>query len=284
MAQIRLQPPDPFNFRSPDDWPRWKRRFQQFREALGLSEEAATKQIGTLLYCLGEEADAVFSLTNPTAEERGNYDNILAKFDSFFQVRKNVIYERTRFNKRNQQSGETAEEYIVALYDLVNNCNYGALREEMIKDRLVVGIRDSALSEKLQTDSTLTLERAKTSIRQREAVREQQKALKSEDKVTGDGSLDAFHSKQQGHPRSNRGRRNERRDHVRNTPKPEAKCSRCGREQHPRFQCPARDAQCHYCNKRERSLQCTMSQENRLSGPERRRSRLRISGHRVQRR
>jgi hypothetical protein len=109
MAEIRLQPPDPFNFRSPDDWPRWKRRFQQFREASGLSEGTATKQIGTLLYCLGEEADAVLSSTNPTAEERTNYDSVLAKFDSFFQVRKNVIYEQARFNQRKQQSGETAE-------------------------------------------------------------------------------------------------------------------------------------------------------------------------------
>ena len=38
MAQIRLEPPEPFNFRKPDDWSRWKRRFQQFREASGLSE------------------------------------------------------------------------------------------------------------------------------------------------------------------------------------------------------------------------------------------------------
>jgi hypothetical protein len=139
----------------------------------------------------------------------------------------------------------------------------------MIRDRLVVGIRDRALSEKLQTDSTLTLEKAKTSIRQREAVHEQQKALKSEEKSASDGSLDAFHSKQQTHPRGYRGRRNERRDHARNTPMgarqplrdpmAEAKCGRCGREQHPRaqLQCPARDAQCHSCSKKGHySAQC----------------------------
>ena len=177
MAQIRLQTPDPFNFRNPDDWPRWKRRFQQFREASGLSEEAPSKQTSTLLYCLGEEAEAVLSSTNATAEDRGDYDRVLAKLDSFFQVRKNVIYERARFNRRNQQSGETAEQYIMTLYDLAEHCDYGALKEEMIRDRLVVGIRDSALSEKLQMDSVLTLESAKKLIRQREAVHEQQLAL-----------------------------------------------------------------------------------------------------------
>ena len=52
MAEIRLQPPEPFNFRNPDDWQRWKRRFQQFQEASGLSEASEKKQISTLLYCL----------------------------------------------------------------------------------------------------------------------------------------------------------------------------------------------------------------------------------------
>ena len=168
MAQIRLEPPEPFNFRKPDDWSRWKRRFQQFREASGLSEATTTKQISTLLYCLGEEAEAVLTSTNATKDDRADYDRALGKFDSFFQVRKNVIYERARFNRLNQQCGETAEQYIMALYDLAECCDYGQMTEEMIRDRLIVGIRDTTLSEKLQLDSALTLESAKKAIRQRD--------------------------------------------------------------------------------------------------------------------
>ena len=170
MAQIRLQPPDPFNFRDPDDWPRWKRRFQQFRVASGLVEEDAIEQISTFLYCLGEEAEAVLTSTNATEDDRKEYDLILAKFVEFFHVRKNVIYERARFNRRNQLSGETAEEYIMVLYNLADNCDYGGMKTEMIRDRLVVGIRDHALSEKMQMDPKLTLETVKKTIRQKEAV------------------------------------------------------------------------------------------------------------------
>ena len=264
MAQIRLQPPDPFNFRNPDDWPRWKRRFQQFREASGLSEAAAPKQISTFLYCLGEEAEAVLSSTNATAEERRVYDRVLAKFDSFFQVRKNVIYERARFNRRDQQSGETAEQYIMTLYDLAEHCDYGTLTEELIRDRLVVGIRDTALSQKLQMDPALTLESAKKAIRQREAVYEQQQVLKGVNKATS--SLYAIRPKRQTNPRF-REHRSERRDYARDTqtstkqpprnPQTGGKCSRCGRERHPREKCPARDAQCHNCNRRGHySAQC----------------------------
>ena len=75
MAEIRLQPPEPFNFRNPDDWQRWKRRFQQFREASSLDESTQTKQVSTLLYCLGEEAEAVLASTNTSEEERKQYDS-----------------------------------------------------------------------------------------------------------------------------------------------------------------------------------------------------------------
>ena len=121
-----------------------------------------------------------------TTDDRKDYVTVLKKVDGFFQVRKNVIYERARFNQRNQQSGETAEQYIMALYDLAQHCNYGEIKDEMIRDRLAVGIHDCSLSEKLHLDPSLTLETAKKTIRQQEAVHEQQKVLKGNDKSTTD--------------------------------------------------------------------------------------------------
>ena len=179
MAQLRLEPPAPFNFRTPDDWPRWRKRFEQFRVASGLANDDAVKQVNTLLYCLGEEAEGVLSSTNVTADERKVYDTVLEKLDGFFKVRRNVIFERARFNRRNQLGTESAEQYIMELYRLAESCNYGDFKDEMIRDRLVVGIRDAALSQQLQLDPELTLEKAKKKIRQREAVGEQQRELNS---------------------------------------------------------------------------------------------------------
>ena len=65
------------------------------------------------------------------------------------------------------------EQYITTLYQLIETCKYGTLKDELLRDRCVVGIRDTALSEKLQMDATLTLDRAKLLIRQKEAVKEQ---------------------------------------------------------------------------------------------------------------
>ena len=126
--------------------------------------------LSKLLYCLGEEADDVLTSTNISEKDRKKYDSLMAKFDNFFKVRKNVIFERIRLNRRSQLDGESAEQYITALYWLIDSCDYSALKEEMLRDRIVVGIRDVALSERLQMDADLTLEKAKKQVRQKEAV------------------------------------------------------------------------------------------------------------------
>lgn len=48
----------------------------------------------------------------------------------------------------------------------------------MIRDRIVVGIRNAPLSEKLQLDSALTLEKAVIQVRQSEAIKQQQPLLR----------------------------------------------------------------------------------------------------------
>lgn len=85
MAHIRLAPPDPFNFAQPDDWPRWKRRFEQFRVASGLASEAEPRQVSTLLYCMGEDADNVLTSTNITDAEKQKYATVVKKFEDFFE-------------------------------------------------------------------------------------------------------------------------------------------------------------------------------------------------------
>eukprot|EP00731_Ephydatia_muelleri_P034495 Em0062g18a len=123
----------------------------QFRVASGLANEDDAKQ-----------------------ERQGKLWAFVKKLDDYFGVRRNVIFERARFNRRDQLEGETADEYIATLFSLAENCEYGGLKDELIRDRLVVGIRDETLSRQLQLDPELTLK----SIRQREAVKDQQQSLK----------------------------------------------------------------------------------------------------------
>jgi hypothetical protein len=77
---------------------------------------------------MSEEGDDVLTSTNISAANRKKFDSVIGKFDVFFDVRKNVIYECAKFNQRKQAEGESAEQYITALYSLLDTCNYGGLK------------------------------------------------------------------------------------------------------------------------------------------------------------
>ena len=99
------------------------------------------------------------------------------KFEAHFVVKRNVIFERDKFNLRSQQDGESVDNFITDLYCLAEYCEFGTLRDDLIRDRIVVGIKDKKLSEQLQLDSKLTLEKAITKTRQSETVKKQQTVL-----------------------------------------------------------------------------------------------------------
>ena len=73
----------------------------------------------------------------------------MAKFDSFFSVRKNVVIEHIKFNKRSQLPDKPVEQFITSLYNLAADCNFGELKDKLIRDRIVVRIRAASLSERL---------------------------------------------------------------------------------------------------------------------------------------
>ena len=67
-------------------------------------------------------------------------------------MRKNLIIEGAKFSKHSQLPDEPVEQFITSLYNLAADCNFGELKDELIHDRVVVGIRDVSLSERLQMD------------------------------------------------------------------------------------------------------------------------------------
>ena len=51
-----------------------------------------------------------------------------------------------------QHRDKSAKQYIVALYNLAESCEYENIKSKLIRVCLVVGIRDMGLSERLQAD------------------------------------------------------------------------------------------------------------------------------------
>ncbi|CDQ81803.1 unnamed protein product [Oncorhynchus mykiss] len=122
-----------------------------------------------------EEMDTPEDLQDDNLIERDHFHSSNnEQQDGHLAVMRNVILERTKFSQRQQEAGETADDFISALHCLSEHCGYGALLSEMIRDRLVAGLHDRRLSKQLQIDPELTLDKAVTRIRQTELVKKQQ--------------------------------------------------------------------------------------------------------------
>ncbi|KAL1434669.1 hypothetical protein MTO96_011444 [Rhipicephalus appendiculatus] len=118
---------------------------------------------------MGEQAEEIYATFALSEENSKKFDAVVEQFDKYFIPRRNVIFERAKFNTRVQQDGESAEYFVTALHTLSKDCEFGALREEFVRDRLVVGIKDT--SARLQLDADHTLQKALDSVRQIETVR-----------------------------------------------------------------------------------------------------------------
>ena len=180
MAAFQIPPPESFNFSRPEEWPKWVRQFECFRYASGLSEKEEPIQVHTLIYSMGDQADDILSSFSLLEEDRNKYKTVLDKFQGYFVKRKNIIFERARFNRRKQEVGEPVEDFIMDLYRLSEHCGYGTLLDEMIRNRIVVGLLDAALSEKLQLDPDLNLDKAVKTARESESIKQQQTLLRND--------------------------------------------------------------------------------------------------------
>ena len=176
VANYQVPPPDKFSFK-PEDWTRWIRRLERFRKATGLDQKSGENQVNTLVYSMGEEADDIMVSFGLTADDAKQYELVKNRFESHFIIKRNIIFERAKFNLRSQQEGESVETFITDLHCLAEHCEFGVLKDELIRDRIVVGLKDKKLSEKLQLNPKLTLEKAVTQARKSETVKKQQDIL-----------------------------------------------------------------------------------------------------------
>lgn len=72
-----------------------------------------------------------------------------------------------------------ADDLITPLYILIENCEYGTLKDEMSRDGILVSIRDVKLSENLQMDPELDLTQAVNKVRHMETIKQEQSLVHS---------------------------------------------------------------------------------------------------------
>ena len=155
MALYHISTMEQFNFSKPEEWPQWIKKFECFHQASSLASKSEESQVNMLIYSMGQKADNILQSFRLSADDEKSYETVKQKFEGYFVQCRNPIFERAKFNMQKQGETEPVDNFITNLYTLAKHCGYNTLHDEMIRDRNVVGIRDSRLSEKCRWNLTL---------------------------------------------------------------------------------------------------------------------------------
>lgn len=252
MAHFDYRVPEALSLDTVEDllprWKRFKQQFQIFVTAAGFDRISESRKAALLLNCIGTEAQDLYLNVLKKNEEIDKYEHILKIFDDYFAPKQNEVMNTFNFNNRRQEDGENFDSFYSNIKQLVKNCNFMDLESRMLRDRIVMGIRDRNLQRKLLEIKDLTLDMAVDKCRAAELSREHMKRIQENDKSSV--SVDTLYNhREHSHNKteakymySNRNRQNN------NFNKKYYHCLKCNQEHGPR-QCPAFGKTCSKCKK-----------------------------------
>ena len=144
-----------------ENFRRFRQQLEIYMSAAGFDAETTPKkkQVAIILNIAGEEAIEVFNTFTFTEEEKDDPAVLLTKFQHHCEPKKNITYERHIFNTRMQQPTQSFDGFLTELRLQAKKCGYGTLNDELIRDRLVVGIRDDKVRSRLLREPDLTLQK-----------------------------------------------------------------------------------------------------------------------------
>ena len=94
---------------------------------------------------------------------------------SFGTVREVLRTPEELFFSRSQESGECIDKYATVLRNMADNCEFRDFKDSLIRDRIVLGVTDNHVRERLLRVPDLTLEKALEISRAAEATQSQLK-------------------------------------------------------------------------------------------------------------
>ena len=221
----------------------WQPRWSRFRTVSKLNTEDESVQIDSLIYSMGSRAESIFSSLGLGEEEVGVYNAVKQAFEEYFSTRRYIIYERAKFFRRVQAEGESVVQFIRALNESADRCEFPD-RATQIRDRIVVGMCDQTVSREMQRMDIALLTEAKAvwMTRQAEEAERQMRELtlpKSVDEVKP-----SRRRKPRVAPSSHQSNTKSNSDRITQLCGP---CSRCGHVKHFNDKCPAIDRRCNVC-------------------------------------
>eukprot|EP00118_Oscarella_pearsei_P024302 m.303615 g.303615 ORF g.303615 m.303615 type:complete len:404 (+) comp40836_c0_seq2:158-1369(+) len=258
-SALTTRPPALLNLADPahkgENWKNFERQWKYFSVAAKIDDEPGKVQTAFLLNTIGDDGlDLYETFTWDEEDDAKDIAKVLKKYRDYCVPVLDETFERYTFYQRDQAPGEPMSEYITAVTKLARTCNFGIAKDTHIRDRLVQGIRDGSLRQKLFEKQPLTMEKCLAILRANEVNKYRAQA------ITTAETVQHVRSKPKPKPKPNTGRSTtdqQRHQPNRSTQKPGKlhyggeKCSYCGlAHASQKSSCSAVERECRKCGKK----------------------------------
>ncbi|UYV79499.1 K02A2.6-like [Cordylochernes scorpioides] len=247
-----LPPPSAFTIdqNDPNKWPKWRKKFENYIIASDLDSKTIQQQRAILLHIIGDSALEIYNTfgfeenaQSPTIKD------ILDKYDQYFRPFKNTIYKRYIFFTCEQKLNQTFDDFVTEIKGKAEDCEFENIKDSLIRDRIVLGCRDTTLREKYLQNPDLTLSLA---INQGQAAEASQKQLRNIEKDSIDAIRKNFNEKYK--PTTSL-KNSYTSNPVRANFNKSIRCSKCNMA-HDFGKCPAYGKECYKCRQPNHFSNC----------------------------
>eukprot|EP00117_Sycon_ciliatum_P031337 scpid17782/ scgid3606/ Retrotransposable element Tf2 155 kDa protein type 1 len=235
--------------------------WRDFSVCQHLASQAREARVATLRQCFDEELRRFIREDIICIPASADVDLMLERIQAYIRRQRNPLLDRIEFYQRVQQAGESFDAFYTALCELQSACDFlshslcgtcdarccaqckglgRTLKEESLRDRVVIGVRNDETRHKLLATHGLTLDQAVTLCRTEEAAYHTKAHMPSPGLQASAAKQSAY--KQQKRHKPADSKPSETSSATKST------CPNCGRSDHTKSVCPAKGKKCNSCH------------------------------------
>ncbi|XP_055643206.1 uncharacterized protein LOC129779642 [Toxorhynchites rutilus septentrionalis] len=144
------------------NWMKFKQAFEYWMKGAGHERCENDVKVAILLSVIGSEGMDVFNILPLHPDNKDDFDEVMGAFDDYCGQKKNVLFERFMFTHRRQLEGEKFDDFLREITTLVKTCEYGNLRDSLLRDQIVFGLHDRSFADMLMVKDAKELTLGKT--------------------------------------------------------------------------------------------------------------------------
>ena len=144
---------------SQETWSSYTERLEYYFIANDVQDPAKKKAI-LLTVCGPSTFQLLKNLLQPNTPESKSYTDLVDLLKNHFNPTPSVIMQRFKFNTRTRKDTESVVTYVAELKRLDEHCEFGDKLNETVRDRLVCGVNDIRIQNRLLQESKLTYDKA----------------------------------------------------------------------------------------------------------------------------